>query len=181
MKSRCEEYWDGIVELSEGRSHAAAQNHVESCRACAAKLAELRMILGAVRPQFDAPSELIDSVKGLVSSGERRRLTLVSSTLSLSGARGPTGDFQVLVGSGDTQLRVMYSPVGDTWQVVGRAPNSEYSLRACEGRVEVDADGRFIFRAPTLADTGFVLAGPEGDIDVPSAEELLSNGSGNRD
>jgi hypothetical protein len=86
-------------------------------------------------------------------------------------------DFQIVVGGEAMQLRLMYSHLGDGWEVLGRVPSGEWTVAAPESQVHMDAGGRFVLRAPDLGKTGFSLIGPERELVVPSAEEMLSSGS----
>jgi hypothetical protein len=182
MRDRCANYWDGIVTLAEGGQDEAARLHVESCTDCADQLRHLRQIMavGGLR-FFDAPANLIEDVKRMMPAPERIRLGLLRSTTAWSGARVVAEDFQIVVGEGSTQMRLMYERSGELWQVLGKAPSGEWTLESISGIASVGDEGRFSFEAPSLAETSFTLSGPEGELYVPSAEELLSHGSGDRD
>lgn len=173
MKRNCSEYWERIVQLAEGTDDADARAHLESCEECRTKFGQLQEIL-AVRGArfFDAPSRLVADVKAAIPRRERRVATLLQSTLAWSGARAITEDFQVVVGQAENRTRLMYSRSEDRWEVLGRMPSSNWvALR--DGQRLSSGDGTFSFQAATLSDTDVTLIGPEGEVYVPSAEELL--------
>jgi hypothetical protein len=165
--------WERVVDLAEGRSDADAERHVASCASCASKLESLREImrLGDLR-FFDAPAALVDSVKGMMPAP--RRLPLMRSTLAWSGARAVAEDFQLVVGEGEEQIRLMYAHAGDGWEVMGRLPATDWEIARDGETIALDSDGRFTFTAKNLAETDFTLTGPAGELYVPAAEELLS-------
>jgi hypothetical protein len=182
MKDRCADYWEAIVNLAEGRQDSTAREHLESCSECAEKLRQLQQImaLGDLR-YFDAPAHLIQEAVDLMPVRERKVATLLRSTTAWSGARTVAEDFQIVVGGPAMQVRLMYSRSGDSWEVLGQAPSSEWLVRIGDEQLEVDGEGRFSFGVPTLAQSAFSLLGPEGEMLVPSVEELLSNGPTERD
>src|ERR1041385_6023275 len=117
MIERCQDFWEGVVGLAEGREDPAARAHLDSCPACDKKLAQLRQILrlGGMR-YYDAPGDLISSVKGMMPAPERRVAPLIRSTLAWSGARTVAEEFQLIVGVGDEQLRLMFVRSGSGWE-----------------------------------------------------------------
>lgn len=180
MNKRCQELWEGVVELAEGRPSPEAAAHVETCASCAAKLETLReaMRLGDLR-FFDASPALVEAAKAMMPAP--RRLPLLRSTLAWTGARAVAEDFQLLVGEEALPIRLMFSRVSEGWEVMGRLPDATWKVLRAGDSVAVDGEGRFDFRAASLADTDFVVSGPGGDFTVASAEELLARGSNQRD
>src|SRR4051812_18744628 len=128
MKNRCADFWDGIVDLAEGRENAAASAHVEGCADCRMKLEELREIFAVGDLKFySAPKAVIDAAKGLMQP-QRRVAGVFRSTLAFSGARTVAEDFQLVVGEGDTQTRLMFVHTGSGWEVLGRLPSGDWTV-----------------------------------------------------
>jgi hypothetical protein len=174
MKEKCSDYWERIVNLAEGGQDEIANRHVAGCVSCARKLQELRQILTVGKtPTFDAPLSLVATVKDMLPIGSSSRATLLRSTLAWSGARTVTEDFQLVVAVGKEQVRLMYLPLDSGWQVLGRLPSMDWSALKEGARVQGDSAGRFSFIASNLAQTDFKLAGPTGEVVVPSAQEML--------
>jgi hypothetical protein len=182
MRDRCANYWEQIVNLAEGKQEQAAREHVDSCPECARKLEQLQaaMRVGDMR-FYDAPASLIANVKGLMPAPERKVVSLLRSTTAWSGARAVADDFQIVVGDEDTQVRLMYSRSGSNWEVMGRAPSSNWTAAAGGQELVVEEDGRFSFVAAKLSDTDLILSSPDGELFIPSAEELLSSGPDQQD
>jgi hypothetical protein len=182
MRDPCADYWEDIVNLADGKPADGARDHLDACPECAEKLRQIQrvMSLGDLR-FFDAPAGVIKSAKNLMSARERTVMGLVRSTTAWSGARTVSEDFQIVVGAPGTQVRLMYSRSGELWEVLGKAPGADWSVSTGDGIVDVDSEGRFSFQVPSLDDTGFTLSGADGDLVVPSVEELLSNGPSNSD
>jgi hypothetical protein len=176
MRDRCADYWEGIVDIAEGRQSEPARLHLQSCGDCSEKLEQLHVMMAAGDLRyFDAPTNLIASVKGLMPQPERRVFSLLRSTTAWTGARTAAHDFQLVAGDGDTQVRLMFSKVDDGWEVMGRIPAGSWSVEADGQTVDLSDEGRFSFLAPGLDATGFTLIGSDTELVVPSAEELLSN------
>ena len=175
MAQRCEEILDELVTLAEGREAPTASAHVATCKSCQKRLAEFRQILSAAQlPTFDAPTEWVMRAKAIMPTVPRRNpLRLLASSFSQAGARSATQDFQLVVGSDETSLRVMYLKGANAWEVMGRAPGAGYFLLRDGSDEALDEDGRFRFEAPDLASTGFSLVKGEERLDIPAAEELL--------
>jgi hypothetical protein len=172
MKERCNDLWQGVIALAEGREDEAASRHIEGCPACTRKLDELKQMfaLGDLR-FFEPPASLVADVKAMMPAQPRRVASLLRSTLAWTGARVVAEDFQIVVGDEGAQTRLMYSRIGSDWQIMGKLPSAGWSVE--KQGVTLEDGGRFSFTVPSLAETGFVLAGPDGEIEVPPAEELL--------
>lgn len=177
MRKNCSEYWEGIVAIAEGGEDERARAHLQICTNCAAKLEHLRAVFAAGDQRFfDAPAAILAQVKNLMPARERKTASLLRSSLAWSGARVIAEDFQVVVGEGETQTRIMYSRSGTGWQVTGRMPSSAW-IASKEGTpVETDGEAGFSFFVADLAHSDLSLVGPDAEIYVPSAEELLSSG-----
>jgi hypothetical protein len=177
---RCSEVWEGIVALAEGRQDAEASQHIQGCATCEAKLAQLREIfaLGDLK-FFDAPKSLIGDVKAMMQPAPRRVLSLIRSSLGLAGARNAAvaGDFQVVVGDGELQVRLMFTRIGSEWEVLGKLSDTGWTLTRDGNGIEVGEQGRFSFRSDSLAQTSFTLERRGVSMTVPSAEELLASGA----
>ncbi|MFI5386178.1 MAG: hypothetical protein ACHQ50_08665 [Fimbriimonadales bacterium] len=130
---------------------------------------------------YNAPAKVVAAAEGLMPVKERRVATLLRSTVSWSGARAVAEDFQLVVGQGENQTRLMYSRSGSGWLVLGRMPSSEWLAVKGETTLDSDEQGRFSFTASDLFATDVTLLGPSVEIYVPSAEELLSSGPQERD
>lgn len=178
MKDRCNDFWEGIVDLAEGREAPAALTHLQQCQDCSRKFAQLQSLMEVGKGRFfDAPSDLIESVKGLMPRPERRLLRLLHTTTAWTGARAAAEDFQIIAGDGEDQVRLMYSRTPKGWEVMGRAPSAEWAVVGLASQPEMASDGRFSFKVADLSKTGFFLIGPNAEWVVPSAEEMLSSGS----
>ena len=175
MKERCSDFSEGIVSLAEGRDDASASLHIETCAACARKLEQLRRIVSVREtPFFAAPEEVIRQAKALLPPSQVGRARALRSTLAWSGSRAAPQDFQVVVSAGSQEMRVMYTRSEQGWTVLARTPASDWSGIREGRRLESDSAGRFSFHCGDLSESGFELTGPEGEFEVPSAEELLS-------
>jgi hypothetical protein len=182
MRDRCADYWEDIVNLAEGKPADGARQHLEACPECTEKLRQIQqvMALGDLR-FFDAPAKLIKTAQKLLPTRERTVMGLLRSTTAWSGARTVSEDFQIVVGAPGTQVRLMYTRSGEHWEVLGKAPGPDWLVNTGDRAVDVDREGRFSFKVASLGDTGFTLSGADGELVVPSVEELLSNGPSNGD
>lgn len=171
--------WQGIVELSEGRPHSVALEHVASCSACARLLEQMKSIMDAVSVEFfDAPEQLIDSVIGLMPSRqERTRVGLIRSTLAFGSARADSDDFQVIVGHEEFSTRLMVVRNEQGWDIVGKLPEREWRIERDGVEVPLDADQRFSVEISDLSDSAFSISSNDMIFDVPSLEDLLRDGS----
>ena len=181
MKKACRQFSEGIAIIATGGEDAAAQTHLGSCADCAATLAEMRRIVERGQTAyFEPPRELVDAAKALMPQA-RRTLTarLVSSTLSLAGARSSVDDrFQMVFEAEGVQTRLMYVQEGRTWQVAGRVSDAAWSVARSTGDLRELDGGRFEFTARELADTGLVLSRGAVQVAIPSAEEARVAGPG---
>jgi hypothetical protein len=179
MRKQCSAIWESVVELAEGRENREALSHVAGCAECATKLDQLKAAFALGDHRFyNAPASLVESAKALMLP-QKRVFGLLRTTLAGAGTRAISEDFQMVVGSDDLQVRLMYTREGQQWRVMGRLPGEGWSVD--RPGVTDEGDGRFSFDAADLASTGFELIGEEGAVVVPSAEEMLRDGTdGNR-
>ncbi len=176
MKDVCKQIEELLPDLAERKSLPDVQSHVESCADCAMKLEQFRTIFKAAAvPILNAPAHLVRSVKA-IQSEQRNVVTakLFGSSLTLANARSTVADFQLVVGTEEHKLRLMYSRTGGKWQVTGRAPNEKWKVSRSRN---VDAQGGFVFQADSLETTDFSLTLGDEEIQIPSAQELLDGNS----
>jgi len=172
MKDECKQIEELLPDLAEGKLLPEVQAHVDSCSECAMKLEQFRTILKVAEvPILSAPAHLIRSAKAL-QTGERKVLTakLFSSSLTLANARSTATDFQLVVGTEEHKLRLMYSRVGTKWEVTGRAPSKKWRVSRVRS---LNPDGGFVFQADSLDKTDFSISLGEEELQIPSAQELL--------
>lgn len=175
MAQRCEEILDDLVKLAEGGAAPEAASHLVGCVSCQNRLAEFKKILAAAQlPVFDAPTDVVMRAQSIMPMMPRRSaLRLLASSFSQAGARSVTQDFQLVVGTDETSLRVMYLKGADSWEVMGKAPSEGWTLLRDDFDEPLREDGRFQFEANDLGSTAFVLIKGEERLEIPNAEELL--------
>ena len=177
MIDPCSNYRIHIPDAAEGRADLDVMNHVATCAKCAKLLTQHRVLLAAASGTWESPSaQILARVKGLMP--ETRRI-LVGRRIfapSLSAARGlPVEEFQVLVGAEDVSVRIMATPQGEGWSIMGRLPNDSWAVQA-DSLVDQSA-GRFQLDASDLNASGFDLLGPDVVIRIPALSELLTDDS----
>ena len=171
---RCREFNDRVVTLAEGGEDPSAMEHARLCEACAVRLTQLKRIIAVSKMGYwTTPSELGVQAQALMSSRTRLVARLLGSGLTHSGARrGGLRDFALHVGIDDFSIRLHYSPLREGWEVLGRAPTSDWTVAYQGGVLPCGASGRFRLLAPDLDSTDFVLSKDDVEIEIPSAQEL---------
>ncbi len=166
---------DELVKLAEGGEAPDAASHLASCASCQKRLTEFTQILSAAQlPVFDAPTEVMMRAQSIMPTMPKRyTVRLLASSFSQAGARSVSQDFQLVVGTDETSLRVMYLKGADAWEVMGRAPSEGWTLLRDDFDEALDESGRFRFEAPDLGSTRFSLVNGEERLEIPNAEELL--------
>jgi len=179
MRRDCGAYQERLLDLAEGRVDEAAFAHVQTCADCAEILRQYRAVLDAAAFEWTAaPTEAVRRAKDLMMPGhlpQRRSIARLLHSSLLAGARSAPDDIQLTVEAEGERVRLMYSRLATGWEVVGRVPNAGISAERDQGPLALDEAGRFSFAAPSEAQTGFALRGPEWIVEIPSLEELLSN------
>ena len=166
------------MELAEGKTQPEASAHLTTCPDCQAKFEELgRMLKGTAVPYFKAPASLLEAAKALMPVIQKR-MSLIRTSLQLSGARSENQDFQAVYGVDELEVRVMYSKVERGWDVIGQIPKAQWVVERGTKEIPVDTEGRFHFLTKTLDDSNFSLEGDQLRLEVPSATEAIRE-SGN--
>ena len=160
MIDPCSNYRVHLADAAEGRADLEVMNHATTCAKCAKLLAQYRVLLAAASGTWESPSaQILARVKGMMP--ERRRVLIGRRLLapSLSTARGlPVEEFQVVVGAEDVSVRIMATPQGGGWSIMGRLPDASWTV---ESDTPVDqSGGRFQLDATDLTSSGFDLVGP---------------------
>lgn len=170
-----------LPDLAEGKPAPVAAEHVRACRDCAKKLDQFKVMLSAAAtPIQNAPRDVIERAKGIVGGRARVSIArLVGSSLTLAHARSTSSDFQLVVGTERHKVRLMYSRVvGGKWEITGRAPGSDWTVKGEGVERACNSEGGFIIQAKKLESTQFSLLHKDEEILVPSAEELLHGDPG---
>lgn len=172
---RCEEFLDRLDRLQDGETDPEVERHTQECAACA----ELRALIEGMRtPQRDARPDLVARAMGIMPKRARLVARLFGSSLLGAGARsGRQDDFSLHAGVPDIDIHLQYREQGGTWTVSGRAPDAEWTLVFGATVTQCAPGGRFKFTATGLESTGFVLKKGTTEIEFPSAQELIANGS----
>lgn len=161
----CERFKDGLEALAQGEPSPSAAGHVAVCSDCAWRLTQMRRLVQMLRETAVAsPARL---VARLLGDGRKR-----------SGARrSETSEFALHVGVDGLSLHLAYAPISTGWEVLGRAPDSGWSVLHAGAERLCGPSGRFRIVAKTLGDTMFTLRNDETEIDVPSAREMIDLGA----
>jgi hypothetical protein len=174
MKRECRPFWEGLIDLAEGRDNAAAAGHVAGCADCAVRLAEMQRVVAAAQGTwFTAPADAVERAKALMPMRPRRRAVLVGATLAGGFARSSTEDFQITLDLGGPKMRVMVAREAAGWSLVGQAPSEAWSVSDAQGDVKSEAGGRFRILVSALGESAFVLRGPDYDVEVPAMSEMM--------
>lgn len=172
MKRSCVRWLEGVTGLAHGEHHAGAAAHVAECADCRDYLHSLEGAISGLRADFeDAPAEAVSAAKAVFPRPTPTHARLVTTSLGLSGARGGES-FQSVYEFDGGDVRVMYKPDPNGWQVMGRVVGGGWIGEPAE----IDDEGRFEFTVPDLsqAEIRLTRAGFEVVIDAPNAS--TSNG-----
>lgn len=174
---RCSEFRDGIATLAEDGTDARAEAHVAQCAACAGRLAQLRRIVAASNAGYwTTPPDLALRARAMMGARPRLVARLLGNGLANSGARrADVRDFALHVGVEDFSIRLHYVPNQEGWEVLGRAPTSDWTVAYRGGTLPCGPSGRFRLLSPDLDGTAFVLCKEAVEIEVPSARELTDD------
>ncbi|HLO98117.1 MAG TPA: hypothetical protein VK171_05955 [Fimbriimonas sp.] len=173
MTTHTKRMWDVLLDMAEGRGTDETSAHVSTCNECQEALSQIQQMLqAAALPHFAVPAGLAESVYGLMPD-RVRRLSILQSSLQLSGARAVvTDDFQVVYAVDDLKLRVMYSPVRNGWEVFTVLPDATFTAERDGQVLLVDEDLRLQFIADDLTRAGFTLSQGDAHFEVPSPSEV---------
>lgn len=182
MNAHCREIGEELAALAEGKAAPQAEAHIRDCPSCAKRLAELKAVVDAARTsKFEAPDDLIRRAQALMAPSSRRMVArLLGNSLSGAGARGVVSEGAALrVGIGDLDLPLMVSPTRNGYEILGRAPSDVWTVEHQGMRTPCRPGGRFRIEVRELAESEFVLTGPEGEpeVIVPAVSELLDRGA----
>ncbi len=176
----CNEFQEGLAALAEGGTAPAAAAHVSQCAACAKRLRELRRLVDSLStPRYEVPRGLSARAQALMRPAPRRLVArLLGSSLAASGARLAGADgFTLHVGAEDLSVRLQYTPAPDGWEVLGRAPGSDWSVVVDSEPSSCGPQGRFRIVVPSLERSSFALRSAALEIEVPPARELMGRAS----
>lgn len=124
----------------------------------------------------DAPEAAIDRARALMQPAKEQFARLLRTTLGQVGARFTDPDaFQAIFEIGGEELRVMYSRIGEMWEVRGRVPVSSWTVTRAGRPVRLDADLGFIFSSHKLKNTGFEVDAGEGPLRIPSGQAMVAH------
>jgi len=176
LKKSCREHAEALVEYAEGKLPAEATAlHLNSCSDCQDRLAELRQIFAVMStPRFSAPAAMVRAAKAIMTP-RVASMRLLRTSLQLSGARYTGQDFQAIFGHDESEIRVMYSPIDQGWEVTGRLPGSEWQVRRASEMLSTDSDGRFFFTTHSLAESGFTAISGGIQLEVPAGSTVTDS------
>mgnify|MGYP000471639069 FL=1 len=124
----------------------------------------------------DAPQTAIDRARALMLPAERPSVRLLRTTLGLAGARFTDPDaFQAIFEIGAQELRVMYSRIGEMWEVRGRVPDPSWTVTRSGRPVRIDGDLGFIFSSRNIKDTSFEVDAGAGRLRIPSGQVIVAH------
>lgn len=170
MSKACSRWWDSLIEVAEGHGSAEAISHAESCSGCRDALNQLRgMFASMSADRLEAPEGLIRRAVALFPAPVRRRARLLRNPQLAIGLRGSREAFQLTFEAEEVQVRMMYTPSPEGWQVTGKVSDTE--CLPYRPALTVLEPGWFEFEAKDLIQTGLTLMREGEWIDVPSAEE----------
>lgn len=139
-----------------------------------ARLGQFRKVAKALKtPIHAASAEAIQRAKAIMPMASRSGLLarLAYCSLQPQAVRSAvTESFQMVFESEACKVRMMFSPVGDRWDVLGEFDGEVLQVTQ-NGRRLAARDGRFSFRAATLKQTGLILDLDSGSVQIPSALE----------
>lgn len=180
MEQLCKQFETRLADLAEGKPDHDASAHVASCGDCAATLRQLQAMFHAASiPVIDAPQTLTDHAKAIMRAKRPAPIArLLGTSFSLAQARSVAQDFQLVVGAGEENVRLMFQARPDgSWDVTGRTPGAGWQVFRNGVNLETDQEDGFTFQSKKLDDTSFSLRLADSEISVPSAQELLDGDS----
>jgi hypothetical protein len=157
--------------MAEGQIDAEQAAHLAGCADCGRRVEQMRTLLAALAyPLRAAPEGLLDRVPNPVPAPKITRLARLLGYGPALAARAVVDDVQVLVGTEDVELRLIYARQADGIRVMGRLPEGGWTLE--DGAVEID------FVAASEAATGFALEREDMRLEVPALDALRADGTG---
>lgn len=173
MKCNSHDRWVTIVELSEGKPNTEAEKHIESCPECHVKFEQLKkMIRSMSLEHFVAPVQDVEWARNLMPE-KVLQLTLLRTSIQLSGARSVNQDFQAVYGQEEFELRVMYSKVDSGWSIVSRLPEPNWNVFREGQLLTTDSEGHFQFETESLGNSHFHLRNSDVKFEVPSIGDTI--------
>jgi hypothetical protein len=152
-----------IDALAHGQDHPLG-GHVRRHPILARRLQTQAALVNAVSQRFyNAPKELRALASSLMP---HRTASILRTTFGLAGARSAESPFQTVLGLGDAELRLLYSPEQGGWSVMGECSTS---VRALGAEPVEDSPERFVARFDQLEDASFavVIDGEEWFVPAP--------------
>lgn len=164
----CDRFKEGLASLAQGQPSPAATAHVATCPDCAWRLTQMKRLVALL----EAPHPSDDSARA------RFVARIIGGGRGQTGARrhAPT-EFALHVAADRFTMYLSYAPFGETWEVLGRAPDEGWIVVREESEVPCGPAGRFRLLARNLDDTGFTLRNEDVEIAVPSAPEMIDLGA----
>lgn len=175
MRGVCESYWEGLVDLAEGRENAGAAEHLGGCAACQGRVAMLqRMFHALAHPPASAPESWVESAISLFPSSRSLRARLISTNFSLAGVRGRVaGDFHALFDIEGNEVRVFYRSTPAGWQVLGQAFPDVLLRRPSGQEIPLDTDHRFEFTGRDLPDLSMIALWERANYELSFPGEAM--------
>lgn len=170
MKGKCKEFMEMIVEAAEGRRSEESISHLQSCGDCRTLLGDMKAIFNAGKVEmFSAPESIKASARAIMQPKTIRPLVLRFALLG-AGARSAENGFQYIFDAEGEEVRVVYQPKNDGWEIVGRAPVTDATLYHGSAETEVSEDGYFTFFSSELADSAFEIVKGSIKYSFPAVE-----------
>lgn len=170
MKGKCNKFVEMIVEAAEGRRSEESVPHLQECGNCRSLLSEYKAIFAAGRIEtFTSPASVRAAAMAIMQPKTIQPFILRFALLG-AGARSAESGFQYIFDAEGEEVRVVYQPIEEGWEVVGRAPVTDATLYHGSSEVEVSEDGYFTFFSPELAETAFDIVKGSVKYTFPAVE-----------
>lgn len=182
MKREHQDQLERLWSYAEGKEDSSIAALIARDPEAATIVAEMRRLITSLGVGvYRAPDQAIEQVKALfqpdvVLGRPLSRARLVLSTLQGAMARSAvTEEFQMQFEADGVDIRLMYAPDPDGWEVLGRVEGEALEVRR-HGEAMPMPGGRFEFRAESLHETDFSVLTERSVIEVPAAHEALGHG-----
>ncbi len=176
---------DRLIQLVDAAFGEISRESIgEMTRGETQRLQELTALAATLNVKtWDASLDLIKRASAIMPVREVRRTfaSVIGSSLGLAGARSVDSldSFQVAYDLDGESMRVLYEREADGWHVLGRTGSADWTVETAFGLIATDVDGSFEFEAQELSDTAMTLSRDQVEIVIPSAVEVINDGSPN--